>query len=197
FSGKVAGISPWSAESPKLYEIEFELIDPQGKSLEVITQRIGFRSVQVEGKELLVNGKPIILYGVNRHDFNKETGRVLTRELMRADLLELKRWNFNAIRTSHYPNDPVFLDLCDELGFYVIGEANIESHAFQDSICDDQKYLNAFVDRVARMVQPHASTSLRRRNPRELDYRTSPHRPDLSHVSRSFCHCRLRKIKAC
>ena len=153
FSGKVAGISPWSAESPKLYEIEFELIDPQGKSLEVITQRIGFRSVQVRGKELLVNGKPIIIYGVNRHDFNKETGRVLTRELMRADLLELKRWNFNAIRTSHYPNDPVFLDLCDELGFYVIGEANIESHAFQDSICDDQKYLNAFVDRVARMVQ--------------------------------------------
>ncbi len=72
---------------------------------------------------------------------------------MRQDLLELKRWNFNAIRTSHYPNDPAFLDLCDELGFYVVGEANIESHAFQNTLCDDQKYLNAWVDRVARMIQ--------------------------------------------
>ena len=153
FAGKVPGITPWSAENPKLYEVEYELLDPEGKPVEITSQRIGFRSVAVKGKEFLVNGKPVIFYGVNRHDFNKETGRVLSRELMRQDLLELKRWNFNAVRTSHYPNDPIFLDLCDELGFYVIDEANIESHAFQDSICNDQKYLNAFVDRIARLAQ--------------------------------------------
>lgn len=150
---RVPGISPWSAESPTLYELEYELIDPSGQVVEVTNQKIGFRRIEVKGNELLVNGQPIIFYGINRHDFNRQTGRVLNRDLMRQDLLELKRWNFNAVRTSHYPNDPAFLDLCDELGFYVIGEANIESHAFQNTLCDDQKYLNAFVDRVARMVQ--------------------------------------------
>lgn len=150
---RVPGISPWSAESPTLYDVEYELIDPNGQVVEVTSQKIGFRRIEVKGNELLVNGQPIIFYGINRHDFNRQTGRVLNRDLMRQDLLELKRWNFNAVRTSHYPNDPAFLDLCDELGFYVIGEANIESHAFQNTLCDDQKYLNAFVDRVARMVQ--------------------------------------------
>jgi beta-galactosidase len=160
---RVPGISPWSAESPSLYDVEYELIDPSGQVIEVTSQRIGFRRVEVKGKELLVNGKPVIIYGINRHDFNRQTGRVLTRDLMRQDLLELKRWNFNAVRTSHYPNDPAFLDLCDELGFYVVGEANIESHAFQVTLCNDQKYLNAWVDRVARMVQRdihHASVIL-------------------------------------
>ena len=147
------GIHPWSAESPTLYDVEYQLVDPVGKVIEVSTQRIGFRRVEVNGKDFLFNGQPIIFYGINRHDFNKENGRVLTREQFRQDLLELKRWNFNAVRTSHYPNDPAFLDLCDELGFYVIGEANIESHAFIDTLCNDQKYLNAWVDRVARMIQ--------------------------------------------
>jgi beta-galactosidase len=150
---RIPGISPWSAESPTLYDVEYELIDPTGQVIEVTEQKIGFRRVEVVGNELLVNGQPIIIYGINRHDFNRQTGRVLNRDLMRQDLLELKRWNFNAVRTSHYPNDPAFLDLCDELGFYVVGEANIESHAFQVTLCDDQKYLNAWVDRVARMVQ--------------------------------------------
>ena len=160
---RVPGISPWSAESPNLYEVEYELIDPSGQVIEVTTQKVGFRRVEVKGKDLLVNGQPIIIYGINRHDFNRQTGRVLTRDLMRQDLLELKRWNFNAVRTSHYPNDPAFLDLCDELGFYVVGEANIESHAFQNTLCNDQKYLNAWVDRVARMIQRdihHASVIL-------------------------------------
>ncbi|MEY2732801.1 MAG: hypothetical protein RLZZ523_672, partial [Actinomycetota bacterium] len=150
---RVPGISPWSAESPTLYEVEYELIDPSGQVIEVTSQKVGFRRVEVKGKDLLVNGQPVIIYGINRHDFNRQTGRVLTRDLMRQDLLELKRWNFNAVRTSHYPNDPAFLDLCDELGFYVVGEANIESHAFQNTLCNDQKYLNAWVDRVARMIQ--------------------------------------------
>ena len=150
---RIPTVNPWSAEAPHLYTLHIELLDPSGAVIEVSQQRIGFRSIVIKGQDFLVNGQPIIFYGINRHDFNRFTGRALTRDDMRQDLLELKRWNFNAVRTSHYPNDAAFLDLCDELGFYVIGEANIESHAFISSICNDTRYLTAFVDRVGRMVQ--------------------------------------------
>ena len=163
FTAEFPGIKAWSAESPLLYKLEVELLNPEGVVIERFSQEIGFRDVRIVGHELLVNGKPVIIYGMNRHDFNRKTGRVLTRENMRDDLLELKKFNFNAVRTSHYPNDPALLDLCDELGFYVIGEANLETHAFQDSLCNDQRYLTAWVDRIARMVQRdihHASVIL-------------------------------------
>ena len=150
---RIPKVDPWSAEVPNLYTLHIELLDPNGAVIEVSQQRIGFRSILIKGQDFLVNGQPVIFYGINRHDFNRFTGRALTRDDMRQDLLELKRWNFNAVRTSHYPNDAAFLDLCDELGFYVIGEANIESHAFISSICNDTRYLTAFVDRVGRMVQ--------------------------------------------
>jgi beta-galactosidase len=150
---RIPKVDPWSAEVPNLYTLHIELVDPSGAVIEVSQQRIGFRSIVIKGQDFLVNGQPIIFYGINRHDFNRFTGRALTRDDMRQDLLELKRWNFNAVRTAHYPNDAAFLDLCDELGFYVIGEANIESHAFISSICNDTRYLTAFVDRVGRMVQ--------------------------------------------
>ena len=150
---RIPRVNPWSAEAPHLYTLHIELVDPSGAVIEVSQQRIGFRSIVIKGQDFLVNGQPITFYGINRHDFNRFSGRALTRDDMRQDLLELKRWNFNAVRTSHYPNDASFLDLCDELGFYVIGEANIESHAFISSICNDTKYLSAFVDRVGRMVQ--------------------------------------------
>ena len=153
FETEIPKISPWSAESPVLYTLALELVDPAGAVVQISSQRIGFRSVVIKGRDFLVNGQPVIFYGVNRHDFNRFTGRALTRDDMRQDLLELKRWNFNAVRTSHYPNDAAFLDLCDELGFYVVGEANIESHAFYDSICNDPRYLGAFVERVGRMVE--------------------------------------------
>jgi beta-galactosidase len=146
-------VTPWSAENPVLYTLHLELLDPAGNVVQISSQKIGFRSVVVKGRDFLVNGQPVIFYGVNRHDFNRFTGRALTRDDMRQDLLELKRWNFNAVRTSHYPNDAAFLDLCDELGFYVVGEANIESHAFYDSVCNDPRYLGAFVERVGRMVE--------------------------------------------
>ena len=146
-------IKAWSAEAPNLYDLHIELKDPSGGVIERFTQRIGFRDVTIKGRNLLVNGKRVIIYGVNRHDFNRKTGRVVTVADMRADLIEMKKFNFNAVRTSHYPNDPALLDLADELGLYVIGEANIESHAFQDSLCNDQRYLTPWVDRIARMVQ--------------------------------------------
>ncbi len=146
-------VLPWSPESPTLYEMVIEVKDPKGKVIERFTQKTGFRDSRVDGHTFLFNYKPVIIYGMNRHDFSPETGRVLTKEYMRQDLLALKAFNFNAVRTSHYPNDPALLDIADELGFYVVGEANIESHAFQDSICDDPRYLTAFVDRIGRMAQ--------------------------------------------
>jgi len=152
-SASFPGIKPWSAEAPHLYTLKIELKDPSGKVIESFQQRIGFRDVRVAGDELLVNGKPVIIYGINRHDFHRDTGRVVPAAEIRKDLLALKAFNFNGIRTSHYPNDPSMLDIADELGFYVVGEANIETHAFQESICKDQRYLTAFVDRVGRMVQ--------------------------------------------
>lgn len=147
------GVEAWSAEAPMLYDVEVVHLDADGASIEEFEYRLGFRSVVVEGRELLVNGQPVMLYGVNRHDFHPRTGRVLTASELREDLLELKRWNVNAIRTSHYPNDPALLSAADELGFYVVAEANIESHAHMHTIADDPRYLSAFVDRVARLVQ--------------------------------------------
>ncbi|MEY2691484.1 MAG: hypothetical protein RLZ80_751, partial [Actinomycetota bacterium] len=146
-------VEAWSAERPALYNVEYILSDPKGKVVQTATQKVGFRRVEIKDHQVLVNGQPVIFYGINRHDFNKRTGRVISAEDYRADLLALKANNFNAIRTSHYPNDPVFMNLCDELGFYVVDEANFESHAFQNQLCDDQKYLVQIVDRIARLVQ--------------------------------------------
>ena len=95
---------------------------------------------------------------MNRHDFDPHTGRVVSVDAMRADLRLMKRFGFNAVRTSHYPNDPAFLDLTDELGLYVIDEADIESHAFWGSLCDDPRYLAQWVERVARMVLRDSTT---------------------------------------
>lgn len=157
------GVTPWSAERPKLYDLHIDHLDTQGEAVEQFNYRLGFRSVVVDGRELLVNGQPVMLQGVNRHDFHPRTGRVLSVADIREDLLELKRWNVNAIRTSHYPNDPALLCAADELGFYVVAEANIESHAHMHTIADDPRYLSAFVDRVSRLVQRdlhHASVVL-------------------------------------
>ena len=109
--------------------------------------------MEIRGVDLLVNGRRVLLRGVNRHDFDQHTGRVISSESMRADLVQMKQFNFNAVRTSHYPNDPAFLDLADELGLYVIEEADIETHAFQSTLCDDSRYLAAWVSRVSRMVE--------------------------------------------
>ena len=130
-----------------------ELRSPGGEVVETAELRIGFRRVEIRGVDLLINGKRVYLRGINRHDFDQVTGRVISVESMRADLVLMKRFGFNAVRTSHYPNDPAFTDLTDELGLYVIAEADIESHAFQSTLCDDPRYLATWVDRVARMVQ--------------------------------------------
>lgn len=142
----------WSAEIPNRYRVTVSLLGPSGDPVESTSIHIGFRSVKVAGNELLINGLPVLIRGVNRHDFDPATGRVVTVEDMRADLIQMKRFGFNTVRSSHYPNDPRFLDLADELGLYVIDEADIESHAFWGTLCDDPRYLPAWVDRVSRMV---------------------------------------------
>jgi beta-galactosidase len=121
--------------------------------VEAVNLHVGFRRVEIDGVDLLINGRREYIRGVNRHDFDQHTGRVVTRDSMRADLVAMKRFGFNAVRTSHYPNDPAFLDLTDELGMYVIDEADIESHAFQSTLCDDARYLAQWVARVSRMAQ--------------------------------------------
>lgn len=153
FSTALAGVKAWSAEQPNRYRVVVQLKDPSGVVREVVSEIIGFRRVEVGNRELLINGKPVLIRGVNRHDFDQFTGRVVTVEQMRADLVLMKQFGFNAVRTSHSPNAPEFYGLCDELGLYVIDEANIESHGYITSLCHDTRYLAAWMDRGSRMVQ--------------------------------------------
>lgn len=149
----LAKVQPWSAEQPNLYRLVVKLVDPTGADREVTACRVGFRTVTVAGRELLINGRPVLLRGVNRHDFDRYTGRVVSDESMRADLVLMKQVGFNAIRCAHAPNDPRLLDHCDELGLYVIDEANIEAHAYNFSLAHDSRYLAAWLERGSRMVQ--------------------------------------------
>ncbi len=146
------GVRPWTAETPHRYDVVVELLDANGNVTMATALKVGFRRVEVRDRRFLVNGVPIVFHGVNRHDHHPDTGKVQTEADLRADLETMQRHNINALRCAHYPNDPVLLDLCDELGLWVIDEANIECHARLRSISDDPRYLAAMVDRVSRMV---------------------------------------------
>jgi beta-galactosidase len=143
----------WSAELPHLYTVVVTLRSPEGKGIESTATRIGFRSVEVKDRMLLVNGKRVLIKGVNRHDHHDTKGKALDRETMRLDAVTMKRFNFNAVRTSHYPNDPYWLDLCDELGLYAIDEANLESHAYYQQVGRERRYAPAFLERALRTVE--------------------------------------------
>ncbi|GAA4564299.1 glycoside hydrolase family 2 TIM barrel-domain containing protein [Planotetraspora kaengkrachanensis] len=149
----VPAVRAWSAETPELYGLTVRLFRPDGTVADESRHRVGFRTVEIVGTDLLVNGVRVYIRGVNRHDFHPRTGRVVSAEDMRADLVTIKRFGFNAVRTAHYPNDPVLLDLADELGLYVVDEANVESHAYATELADDPSYLPAFLERVSRMVR--------------------------------------------
>jgi beta-galactosidase len=151
-STTIPNVEPWSAELPHLYDLRVVLRDPEGAIADETTIPVGFRRVEVQGVDLLVNGQRVLIRGVNRHDFDQHTGRVVSPEAMRDDLIAMKRFGFNAVRTSHYPNDPAFLALADELGMYVIDEADIGSRAFGAWLSDDPRYLAQWVARVSRMV---------------------------------------------
>ncbi|HEY8965518.1 MAG TPA: glycoside hydrolase family 2 TIM barrel-domain containing protein, partial [Candidatus Methylacidiphilales bacterium] len=137
---------------PNLYRLVVTLKDKAGKAVDHTSTRIGFRSVEVRDRNLLVNGKRVLIKGVNRHDHHDTKGKALDRETMRLDAVRMKQFNFNAVRTSHYPNDPHWLDLCDELGLYAVDEANLEAHAFYSQLGHDRRYASAFLDRAVRMV---------------------------------------------
>ncbi len=141
----------WSAETPSLYTLVVTLKTPQGEESSRCT--VGFRKVEIRERSLLINGKRVLIKGMNLHDHDDVTGRAISRERMEMDLQRMKQYNVNAIRTSHYPKDPVFYDLCDRYGFYVIDEANVESHAFFLEMCRDTRYTHAFVERVQNMVE--------------------------------------------
>ncbi|NUT30864.1 MAG: DUF4981 domain-containing protein [Streptomyces sp.] len=145
-------VQPWSAETPKLYD--GELVTPG----ERVPLRIGFRTVVLEDGLIKVNGKAVLFKGVNRHEWHPERGRALDLETMREDVLLMKRHNLNAVRTSHYPPHPAFLDLCDEYGLWVIDECDLETHGFteqawRDNPVDDDRWTPALLDRAARMVE--------------------------------------------
>lgn len=146
-------VDAWSAESPTRYRVIAELVDPAGHVTEVHRQLIGFRTIEVRDRHFLVNGQPIWFFGVNRHDQHPERGKAVTVDDIRDDLLAMRRHNITAVRTSHYPNDPRLFDLCDEIGLYVIDEANVESHAYNTSLCNDVAYRSSWLERNARMVQ--------------------------------------------
>lgn len=147
----VKGITAWSAEQPRLYDLRLTL-NEKGKATDVRALKVGFRTVSVRNDgALLVNGNRIIFHGVDRHSFSENGGRTLTKADIETDLLQMKRLNVNAIRTSHYPDNPYFYDLCDRLGFYVLAEANVECHG-NTRISHTEIFRQPMVERSVRQV---------------------------------------------
>lgn len=145
----------WSDEQPNLYTLVVTLKDSTGAVTEAKACQVGFRRVEFDPQtsKLRINGKLTYLYGVNRHDHDPVKGKALSRDDIRKDLLQIKQFNFNCIRTAHYPNDPYFYDLCDRLGLLVIDEANFETHGLGGKLANDPKWLDAHLQRVVRMVE--------------------------------------------
>ncbi len=147
----------WTAETPCLYTLLITLSD-KDEILEVVPQRIGFRKIEIERARFKVNGTPVKLKGVNRHDHHPDRGKAVSYEDMRQDVLLMKQHNINTVRTSHYPNDCRFYELCDTYGLYVIDEADIETHGCADAgdrdmISDDPEWESAYLDRIERMIE--------------------------------------------
>ncbi|MBE0697274.1 MAG: DUF4981 domain-containing protein, partial [Anaerolineaceae bacterium] len=143
----------WTDETPYLYTLTFCLNNPQGETIEAESCRVGFRKVEIIGGEICLNGTPILFKGVNRHEHDPQTGHTISVESMRQDIFLMKRFNFNAVRTCHYPDDPRWYDLCDQYGILLYDEANLESHGVWDRLTKDPIWKDAFVDRAARMVE--------------------------------------------
>ncbi len=149
----VPGAAPWSAEVPFLHELTVTLLDQEGREVDAVSLDVGFRRVEVRGHELLVNGRAVLVKGVNRHDHDPRLGKAVTPASIEADIVLMKQHNLNAVRTSHYPNDVHLYDVCDRLGMYVVDEANIESHAYLRSLTKDPRWAPAILARVTRMAQ--------------------------------------------
>lgn len=157
FLANIPMVKQWSAENPNLYRLELLLKDDKQQVSEAVSFMIGFRSVEVKGSDLLVNGKRIFIKGVNRHETDPTLGQVITRESMEKDILLMKQLNVNSVRTSHYPNDPYFYELCDKYGLYVMDEANVETHGMgyrpEKTLATDPLWEEAHTMRIRRMMQ--------------------------------------------
>jgi len=149
----VANPDKWSDEHPHLYTLLLTLKDPHGCVLEVERCAVGFRRVEIKDGQVHVNGLPIVFKGVNRHEHDPDTGHAVSVESMIQDIRLMKQFNFNSVRTSHYPNDPRWYDLCDQYGLYVCDEANVESHGVWDRLAKDPQWATAFLERTIRMVE--------------------------------------------
>ncbi|PVY43765.1 glycoside hydrolase family 2 TIM barrel-domain containing protein [Pontibacter virosus] len=157
FNATVANAKAWSAETPHLYRLEVTLSDADGKVQEVISRNMGFRTVEIKNTQILVNGKPVMFKGVNRHETHPETGQVVSREAMLEEVKLMKQLNVNAVRTSHYPNDSYFYELCDLYGLYVMDEANVESHGMHydlgRTLANEPEWELAHLTRIGRMIR--------------------------------------------
>ncbi|MCL7986696.1 DUF4981 domain-containing protein [Sphingobacterium sp. lm-10] len=153
----VAKPALWTAETPNLYKITTTLLDAQGHVLEVIPTKIGFRKIEIKNGQFLVNGQPILIKGVNRHETDPKTGQVISKESMIKDIELMKKFNINSVRNSHYPNAEYWLELCDQYGLYVIDEANIESHGMgydlSYTMANRPTWEKAHVSRVTRLQE--------------------------------------------
>ncbi len=149
---QVADPEKWSAENPALYQLFLTLRDPSGRPVQTESVGVGFRSVELKDGQLMVNGVPVLIKGVNRHEHEPETGHTVSVASMVEDIRLMKQFNINAVRTCHYPDDSRWYDLCDEYGLYVLDEANIESHGVWDRPAKDPVWETAFMERVTRMV---------------------------------------------
>jgi len=159
FESVIDHVNPWSAEDPYLYNLQINLYNSQEEVIESFTQQVGFKRVEIIDGNLLVNGKAIMFRGVNRHEWDPVRGRSITEETMIKDIQLMKENNINAVRTSHYPNQERWYELCNEYGLYVIDEANIEAHGMQfheksyGHIANDSTWTAQWIDRGKRMVE--------------------------------------------
>jgi beta-galactosidase len=151
---KVTNPDKWSDEEPNLYTLVLSLTDSSGNLLEAKSCKVGFRSIEFakDNSKLLINGKVTYLYGVNRPDHHPIRGKALTRDDIKQDVQTIKQFNFNCIRTSHYPSDPYLYDLCDQYGILVIDEANLETHGLGSKLSNDPTWTAAYLARSNRMV---------------------------------------------
>jgi beta-galactosidase/beta-glucuronidase len=144
---------PWTAETPHLYTVVLTLIAPDGAAVDFESCRFGFRRIEVKDGLLCLNGKRLVLRGVNRHEFHPERGRTLTDDDMRREIILMKQLNFDTVRTSHYPAHPRWYDLCDEYGLYIIDEANLETHGVQGELSHDPAWAQAYLERAIHLAQ--------------------------------------------
>lgn len=157
FEKAVINPKKWSAESPHLYTLLLDLENEAGDTVEIIPCKVGFRKVEIKRGQLLLNGVPILIKGVNRHEHDPDTGHTVSTESMILDIKLMKQSNINAVRTSHYPDYPKWYDLCDRYGIYLIDEANIESHGMgyrpERTLANKPEWRKAHMDRTIRMVE--------------------------------------------